>query len=177
MRCEHAGEMMSARLDGRLSGAESEVLDSHLAACSKCRAEWRALLSVDQFLASPPLSPAPGYLRSRVMARVERRQWARRVAVGGAALALGTVVLAMLTLAPVLLGLTNAGSALNTLLIVGGEAVAQAAALIGTAARTGAVLLRAFALPTAGFAVCAMIAAAFLTALWIGTLHRLRVAQ
>ena len=137
MRCEQVGEMMSARLDDRLTSAAGDALEDHLAACSSCRGERDALWSVDQFLAAAPMVAAPADLRIRVLARVERRQRARQALVGGATLAMGTAVLALLTLAPVLLGLTNASSILPMWEGGGREAVGLVISLLGTAARTG----------------------------------------
>ena len=177
MRCEHVGEMMSARLDGRLASAAGDALEDHLAACSSCRGERDALWSVDQFLAAAPMVAAPADLRIRVLARVERRQRARQALVGGVTLAMGTAALALLTLAPVLLGLMNASSILPMWEGGGREAVGLVISLLGTAARTGAVLLRAFALPVTGVAFCVLVLTVMLNGLWLGALYRLRVAR
>lgn len=174
MRCEQIGEMMSARLDGRPTSAASEALDIHLAACGRCRGERDALWSVDQFLAASPMVPSPTNLRVQVGARLERRQRVRRAVFGGVTLGLGTVVLTLLTLSPVLLGLPSAGTILPMWESGGREAMRVMISLLGTGARVGATLLRAFALPVAGFAVCALFFAVVLNGLWIGALYRLR---
>jgi predicted anti-sigma-YlaC factor YlaD len=166
--------MMSARLDGRLAGPAGEALDSHLTSCSRCRGEWDALWSVDQFLSAAPMAPAPVDLHVRVTARLERRQRARRALFGGVTLALGTVALALLALSPVLLGLSNLAAVVPMWESGGREAARVIVSLLGTGARLGVTLLRAFALPVAGIAVCALFLAALFNGLWIGALYRLR---
>jgi predicted anti-sigma-YlaC factor YlaD len=169
--------MLSARLDGRLIGVVGDALDDHLAACSACRGERDALLSVDELLEAAPMAAAPDRLRIRVLARLEHRERARQTLVGGVALAVGTIALALLTVAPMLLGLTTVGSLLPVWEGGGRDALELVVSLVGTAARTGAVLLRAFALPVTAVAICVMFFAVMANGLWIGALYRLRVAR
>jgi predicted anti-sigma-YlaC factor YlaD len=166
--------MMSARLDGRLAGAADKALDNHLSGCSRCRGEWDALWSVDQFLSAAEMAPAPVDLHLRVTARLERRQRVRRAVFGGVTLSLGTVVLAALALSPLLLGLANLAAVVPIWESGGREAARVMVSLLGTCARVGVTLLRAFALPLAGIAACALFFAALMNGLWIGALYRLR---
>jgi len=174
MRCEQIGEMMSARLDERLTTTEDEALGGHLASCSSCRGEWEALSSVDRFLSAAPVVAAPMDLHVSVLARLERRRRVRQALIGGSALSLGALLLALLTFSPLLVWLVGAGSLLPMWQAGGRAALAQMVSLLGTAARTSAVLLRAFALPIVGVAACVVVLAGILNGLWIGALYRLQ---
>ena len=174
MQCEKIGEMMSARLDEQLTEIEAESLDGHLASCAGCRGEWDVLSSVDRLLSAAPAVAVPLDLHVRVLARLERRRRVRQVLFGGTALTVGALVLAVLTFSPVVGWLIGAGSLLSMWRAGGPQAIGQVVSLLGTAGRTGAVLLRAFALPVAGFAAGISVFAVLLSALWIGTLRRLQ---
>lgn len=174
MRCEEVGEMMSARLDERLTRLEDEALGGHLASCRSCRREWEALSSVDHFLNAVSVVAAPSDLRAMVLARLERTRRVRQALIGGTALSLGALVLALLTFSPIVAWLIGAGSLLPMWRAGGPQALGQVVSLLGTAARTGAVLLRAFALPLVGVAAVAVVFAAVLNGLWLGALHRLQ---
>ena len=54
MTCDHAGELISARLDGELSELESVALNRHLAACPACRTVATDLASLAQLLREAP---------------------------------------------------------------------------------------------------------------------------
>jgi predicted anti-sigma-YlaC factor YlaD len=174
MRCEQAGEMMSARLDGRLDGTEVALLENHLAQCGVCQAEWRRLQALDSLLASAPMTCAPVRLRVQVMARLNRREQARRAVIGGTALTLGTVALALLALAPVLLGLLSATGIAPALVSGGPETIAQLLALLETMGRTLWVLAEKFVVPLAFLGLCSLTMALALNRLWIGAVRRLR---
>jgi predicted anti-sigma-YlaC factor YlaD len=174
MRCEQIGEMMSARLDERLTTIEDQALGGHLVLCSSCRGEWEALSAVDRFLSAAPVVAAPMDLHVRVLARLERRKRVRQALIGGSALSLGTLLLALLTFSPVVGWLVGAGSLLPMWRAGGPQAIGQVVSWLATAARTGAVLLRAFALPIVGVAACIVVLAGILNGLWIGALYRLQ---
>lgn len=177
MFCEQAGEMMSARLDGRLDSTEIALLENHLVACSACQAEWHSLQALDRMLASAPTAHAPARLRVQVMARLSRREQARRAIIGGTALALGTVALALLALAPVLLGLFDATGIAPALVSGGPETIVQLLALLGAASRTLLVLADKFAVPFAFLGLFSLVTALALNGLWVGTVRRLHAAH
>lgn len=52
MDCEHALELISARIDGEITDAESAELDAHLAQCAACRAEAESLRAARDFMAA-----------------------------------------------------------------------------------------------------------------------------
>jgi anti-sigma factor RsiW len=176
MHCDQAGEMMSARLDGRLDSTEVTLLEDHLARCGACQAEWYRLQALDSLLASAPMLHAPIRLRVQVMARLSRRERARRAIIGGTALALGTVALALLALAPVLFGLLDATGITPALISGGPKTVVQLLASLGVAGRALLVLADSFAAPLALLSLCSLAVALALNCLWIGAVRRLRAA-
>jgi predicted anti-sigma-YlaC factor YlaD len=177
MRCEQAGEMMSARLDGRLDDVDAALLAEHVAECPACQAEWHRLQALDHLLASAPMVPAPVSLRVLVLARLGRREQARRAIIGGTALALGTVALALLALAPILLGLLDATGIAPALVSGGPQTVAQLRALLGTAGRTLLVMAEKFAIPLALLSLFSLAIALALNRLWMGAVRRLRTTH
>jgi anti-sigma factor (TIGR02949 family) len=177
MRCEQAGEMMSARLDGTLDRTGFARLEDHLATCSACRVEWQRMQAVDRLFRSASTRQAPLGLRTQVMARIDRREQARRAIVGGLTLALGTATLALLLLAPFALDLLNNLGIAPTLLVGGLETAAQFLVLIDALGRTVLVLMDQFALPLAVLSLGSLIVALALNGLWIRTVRRLRVAH
>ena len=54
MTCDHAGELISARLDGELSEFESAALDRHLESCPACRTTANELASLAQLMREAP---------------------------------------------------------------------------------------------------------------------------
>ena len=174
MRCEHAGEMLSARLDDRLTGVERRALDAHLALCAACRREWEALASVHRAFSGAPAIQAPSSVVLGTLARIQRRQRVRGAIYGGGALLLGTIVLALVMLTPLLTAALNAGSLISVWLAGGGSALGNVVSLLATTARAGSALLRAFAVPVAVCAVLLGVFVAVTNGLWIGALIRLR---
>jgi anti-sigma factor RsiW len=167
--------MMSGRLDDRLESAEVALLEDHLAVCSACQAEWQSFQALDHLFASAPMVQAPVRMRVQVMARLERGAQARRAILGGTALTLGTVALALLALAPVLLGLLDATGILPALVSGGPETVARLLAFLGTIGRASLVLLDTAAIPLAFLGLCGLAMVLALNSLWIGAVRRLRV--
>lgn len=55
----HAGELISAYLDGELAGSEVDQLFGHLASCGKCAAEIQELQSVRSAVRSLPVLELP----------------------------------------------------------------------------------------------------------------------
>lgn len=84
LSCDEALELISARLDGPLSGAENDRLEEHLSACPACRTLSAELTVLRQEL--PELAvPAPAGLKEGVMEQIrvskvtpfqgKKRQW------------------------------------------------------------------------------------------------------
>jgi len=103
--CEDIRELLSARIDGELSEAESRTLDEHLSSCPACRQElaelervWRGLDVLGDVTVPPGLE---GRIMGRVLsglrrpdARSWRVRWAYPLATAAAMLAaLGVGVL------------------------------------------------------------------------------------
>jgi len=169
--------MMSARLDGRLESAEVALLEDHLSACSVCQAEWHSLQELDFLFASAPMVQAPVRVRVQVMTRLDRRGQARRAIVGGTTLALGTVALALLALAPVLLGLLSAMGIVPALVSGGPATITQLLAFLGTMGRALLVLAEKFVVPLAFMGLCSLAVVLALNSLWVGAVRRLRVVR
>jgi predicted anti-sigma-YlaC factor YlaD len=177
MRCEQASEMMSARLDGRLDSTEIALLEKHLAGCSACQAEWRRLQALDGLLASASMVRAPAPLRVLVLARLSRRDQARRAIVGGTALALATAALALLALAPALLGLLDATGIAPALVSGGPATVVQLMAMVGTMGHAMLVSAEKLAVPLAVLSLCGLVVALALNGLLMGAVRRVRAAH
>ena len=177
MHCKQASEMMSMRLDGRIDTTEGNLLDEHLAGCETCRVEWRKLQAIDRLLSTAPMVQAPVRVRVQVMTRLERRDKARRVLVGGTALTLGTVALAVLALTPLLLGLLNVTGIAPALIHGGPRTVSQLVGYGGTMGRTYLGVAENLIIPLAVAGLCGLVSALVLNGIWIGAMRRLRVPR
>jgi hypothetical protein len=133
--------------------------------------------AVDQLFRSVPVSQAPLGLRVQVMARIERREQARRAIIGGLTLVLGTATVALLLLAPFALGLLNNLGIAPALLAGGVGTVNQLLALVDAVGRMAFALLDQFALPLAVLSLGSLLVALALNGLWIRTVRRLTVAH
>jgi len=176
MNCEQIGEMMSARLDDCLDDAEMAILESHLAACDACQVAWHKMQALDRLFTSAPTVRAPSLFRVQVIARINRREQARRTLVGGAALVLGTVALALLVLAPLPFGLLKTLGITPALIGGGPETLAQILSFLNALAHTLLVLIEPLAVPLVFLGLCSLGAALVLNGLWIGAVRRLRAA-
>ena len=177
MRCEQTGEMMSARLDGHLGAADVARLEDHLATCSACAVEWQRLQALDRLFASVPMNQAPIGLRAQVMARIDRREQARRVVIGSLALVLGTATVALLLLTPFVFGLLNHLDVVPALIVGGAETAAQLLRLIDAVGRMLFALLDRFAQPLTVLGLGSLLVALALNGLLIGTVRRLGVTH
>lgn len=177
MQCYHVSEMMSANLDGSLDDAESDRLQEHLATCEACQAEWQSQQAVDRLLASVPMVQAPVRVRVQVMTRLSRRDQARRAFVGGTALALGTVALALIILAPVALGLLNSFGIAPALASGGPATMAHLLSVWSAMGRTGLILAGRFAIPLILIGLCGLFAALTLNSICIKAVRRLRASR
>jgi len=177
MRCEQIGEMMSARLDGCLDPAGIARLEDHLATCSACGVEWHRLQALDRLFTSVPMHQAPIGLRTQVMVRIDRREQARRVVIGGLALLLGTATVALLLLTPFALGLLNNLDVVPALIVGGTETAAQLLLLVDAVGRMLFVLLDRFAQPLTVLSLGSLLVALALNGLLIRTVRRLGVTH
>jgi anti-sigma factor RsiW len=177
MNCKQTIQAMSMRLDGRLDDAEIASMEEHLAACRSCQAEWYKLQVLDSLLVSAPMIQPPVRLRVQVMARLSRREQARRAIIGGTALTLGTVTLTLLALAPALFGLLNATGIAPALIAGGPETVAQLMTFLSTIGRALLVLIEKLAFPLASLGMCSLVTALTLNGLWMGAVRRLHISS
>lgn len=167
---------MSARLDGRPDRTEIALLEDHLAGCSRCQDEWYRLQALDRLLASAPMMHAPVRLRVQIIDRIRRRDRARRAIIGGTALALGTVALALLLLAPVFLQLLDAVGIAPALASGGPETIVQLLAILGAMRRALLVVVEKFAIHLTFLSLCGLVIVLVLNGLWIGAVRRLRTS-
>jgi len=174
MHCKHANQMMSERLDGRLDGAASAALDAHLGICDACRAEWRHMQALDRLLGAAPMVEPPVRMRVRVMTRLSRRDQARRALVGGTTLTLGTITLALLVAAPLLISLAGTTGIAPAVLSGGPATLAQVLTTVRAAGRALLVVLGQFAVPLAALVAGSIVAAVALNGAWIRALRHLR---
>ena len=166
--------MMSERLDGRLDEQQAARLDEHLETCEECQIEWENLQALDQLLRSVPMAEAPVRVRVQVMARLSRRDQARRAIAGGTTLTLGAVALVLLGLAPVLLGLLGTTGILPALANGGPVTAIQFFSFVESVGQALLVVVEALALPLLGLALAGLLLAVVLNGLWIGAARRVR---
>ena len=77
---EHLGELLSAHLDGELTGDELGMLNGHLPGCELCQTELAALHGARSALRSLPLLEAPDLGVPEIKAPVIPLHRVRRVA-------------------------------------------------------------------------------------------------
>jgi predicted anti-sigma-YlaC factor YlaD len=167
---------MSLALDGSLAAADQQVLQGHLAACPACRAEWKAMQQVsDLFKGAETVGPRLGFA-TRVERRLANRAKKRSRLFGGAAVLTGSLWLATVTAAVVVLVVGIV--ALNWLDLLPGvkqgtdvvSQIASGANQVGKGLSLFLIdFLRAFGLP---MAMGAGIALALLMAIWIRFVKR-----
>jgi hypothetical protein len=145
-----------------------------MAKCSACQAEWRSLQALHSMLASASMVRAPVSLRVNVIARLSRREQARRAIIGATTLALGTTALMLLALAPALPGLLGTTSIVPVLVSGGPETLAQLLVFLGTLGRASLVLVDKFAVPLTCLVLFSLTTALVLNGLWINAMRRLR---
>ena len=99
--CQVYHRWMSLKLDGLLNREQERALQTHLATCAECRAEWQAMQFVSHLLSEQPmLSPLPGFA-ARVKNSLAAKKAARQRGIMGAmALILGALSLSTLALSP-----------------------------------------------------------------------------
>ena len=173
MECKQASIMMSLRLDGLLEAADITRLKDHQAECDTCQVEWDRMQALESLLSAAPMVRPPVRLRVQVMARLDRREQARRAIIGGTALTLGTIALALLMLAPALLGLLNATGIAPALASGGPETINQVLTFACTMGRAILILVEKFLAPLAALGLCSLVTALALNTIWMGAVRRL----
>lgn len=100
---EEMSALMSLALDGLLDARGEERLRSHLAHCPACRAEWAAMQRLSTlFHDAPTAGPRLGFA-TRVERRLVEKNRQRRRVFGGVAVLTGSLSLAVLTVATVVI--------------------------------------------------------------------------
>lgn len=88
----HAGELISAYLDGELARNEIDQLQAHLATCGKCAAEMQEMQSVRSAVRSLPLLELPPGLIPEADAEVVPLRRNKGFLVGAAAAAVALII-------------------------------------------------------------------------------------
>ena len=92
---DHAGDLLSALLDGELDPAEEAQVRTHLSACDACRREFDVVSQARRLVRDlPPVEPAFGFLQRL---RRPARRWAHAAVASlaaGAAASVAVVALA-----------------------------------------------------------------------------------
>lgn len=70
MNCRKANNLISAYIDGELSGVEHIMVREHLDQCADCREEYDTLVSMKRTLASIKMQAPRTELPSQIMARI-----------------------------------------------------------------------------------------------------------
>jgi anti-sigma factor RsiW len=73
-----AGELISAYVDGELSGAEKTRAEAHWETCASCRAEFEAFRKTKSWLSQAPRRSLPPGLIAGMEVRLLRPSWAGR---------------------------------------------------------------------------------------------------
>jgi predicted anti-sigma-YlaC factor YlaD len=100
---QKASELMSLALDGLLDADDQRWLKHHLASCPLCRAEWQAMRQISALFEQASMAVTPAGFASRVERRLVEKTRKRRRAFGGVAVLTGSLSLAGVTLAAVVL--------------------------------------------------------------------------
>jgi predicted anti-sigma-YlaC factor YlaD len=84
VNCRKAGSLLSAYMDGELTGAESLRVRGHLAECAACREEHDSLLETKTLIASMAVASPDAEFERRLLASVgavpDEPRWRRRAA-------------------------------------------------------------------------------------------------
>lgn len=90
MNCEQIHGLLNEYVDGELAAVDREAVEQHIAGCTGCREELRALQQTAELVRSLPRMPAPQELAGAVKSRMARAAAVRRraalarwVSVGG----------------------------------------------------------------------------------------------
>jgi predicted anti-sigma-YlaC factor YlaD len=124
---EQMTELMSLALDGQLGDKDQRRLEDHLATCSDCQTEWEAMQKISALFEEAPMVGPPLGFAIRVERRLSEKTKKRRRAFGGFAVLTGSLSLAGVTVAVVVL------------LVLGGLALRESAPLPEVQQSTNAV--------------------------------------
>jgi anti-sigma factor RsiW len=109
MTCREAGPLLHARLDNELDMAGAASIDSHLAGCRSCAAQYAALQNLHEEIAAADLAYAPGVaLKRRFAAKFLQEEkspfsfWNRRWLNASVMVAAAIGVVALLVSIPML---------------------------------------------------------------------------
>ena len=75
MRIHGEGELISAYLDGELSGEEAGAVQEHISSCPVCREEHASLRTAKSLLARAPRRAMPPELVAQIEGRLMRPLW------------------------------------------------------------------------------------------------------
>jgi predicted anti-sigma-YlaC factor YlaD len=174
MKTEHVLEWMMQSLDGELDPVHQTEMEGHLAQCGSCQAEWMRLQALEQLLrGAPTLQPSAGFT-GRVMAGLDRRRRAQRVSLGGFALALAAVAVAILTLGPTFAAMPSMAERLVSFSETTGLLVTGLANTVGTILNSLWLTFQALARPTLPTALGGLLLAVAANLMWLGLMRRLR---
>jgi anti-sigma factor RsiW len=141
---------MSLSLDGLLDDNDQRWLDDHLAECQTCQAEWKAMRQVSTLFENSGTTGPPLGFAIRVDRRLEEKVRKRQRKFGGAALLTGSLSLAGVTLAAVVLAILGvvAWPSLTSLPVVqqGSGVVSQVASGFGLVSKGANLFLKDFLL-------------------------------
>jgi len=167
--------MMQA-LDGDLGSAQRVGLETHLAGCVSCQAEWDRLQELERLLKrAPTVGPSVGFM-GRVLARVDRRRRLRRLALGGLALAGGAAAATFLSIAPAVWTLPGISGDLLTLWRGESLAVTRLVGAVATLLESLRLTTSALVLPAAPLFLCCVVSALMMGLLWLRLVQRLQPA-
>ena len=75
MKIHGEGELISAYLDGELSGEEAQAVREHISSCPSCREEHACLRATKSLLARAPRRAMPPELVAQIESRLARPLW------------------------------------------------------------------------------------------------------
>jgi anti-sigma factor RsiW len=173
MTIEHVLEWMMQSLDGELDPVHQTEMEDHLAQCDSCQAEWARLQALEKLLReAPTLQPSVGFT-GRVMSGLDRRRRVRRVAVGGFALAMAGMAVAILTLIPTFVAMPSMAERLVSFSETTGLLMTGLANGIGTILSSLWLTFQVLARPALPTALCGLLLAVAANLLWLGLMRRL----
>jgi len=170
MRCRIASELMSARLDSRLTEEEEEALRHHMAGCARCRAEWSWVRHADTLFHGVTLATPSPLLADAIMARIQRRAAWMAMLRGGMILFLGVVILLGMVFVPMAAFsgpvATVSNSPATVSVVIG--VIVRIAGILSTLLQAGYLVLRALvSSPGIAALVVYAIGAAALVLWWV----------
>jgi anti-sigma factor RsiW len=149
MECEHseqASAMMSLSLDGMLDAGGEHRLQRHLAACSDCQAEWRAMQQISTLFEESSMVGPPLGFAIRVERRLGERTRKERRVFGGMAVLTSSLSLAGITVAAMMVIVMGvvAWYSYGSLAAVqqGSSAVSQVASGVGLMGKGASLFLK-----------------------------------